>query len=204
MKTHHKFAKVYNPTTQTVTEIPKAELAPGMILASYEGVGQVWVSQEQVKQGQIRHASLPEDFLEVAEVVYDGFAVNDGRRSGNLLNMSRQQWLDGFRCDVHPYRELAIWGNILSFYNFARKRHGVGKSLEWLVDLYRVSLFIYTNGADAVLDTFEPRTMSRLEVQALLELHRQNATKPEDEASELNTDEGGSESEDFPDESGKN
>ena len=182
MKTLTKFVKVYNPETKTVTEIPKAELAPGMMLIDWQGVGKVWVNQEQLnKQERIRHDSLPQDFLEVANKVYDGYAVSDGKRYGNLTKMPREEWLDGFRYDTHPDRELTNWVYILNFYKFARQRHGVGKSLEWLNDLYHVSLFISVNGLDGVLDTFEPKTMSRLEVQALLELYRQGATKPEDE-----------------------
>ena len=185
MKTNTKFVKVYNPTTQTVTEIPKAELAPGMIFTDWQGVGNVWVSKEQVNpQQSVKHAALPKDFLEAAGKVYDGFAVTDGNRFGNLTNMTRQRWLDGFQYDTHPDRELLAWIDIQNFFKFARQRYGVGKSLEWLKDLYNVSLFNYNGGADAVLNTLEPKVMSRLEVQALLELHRQNAVKPDEETTE--------------------
>ena len=55
--------KVYDFNTEKVSEIPAAELAPGMVEAEVVGVGRVWISNTQARPSEKRRESLPPELL---------------------------------------------------------------------------------------------------------------------------------------------
>src|SRR5688500_15185081 len=95
---------MYDFETKWLTAIPAAELAPGMLRLTVEGIaGDVWVDGKAAlgAKAPLRHPPFPEEarahLRRLRAVFHDVYP--------NTLG----QWEDGFRRDADPDREIAIW-----------------------------------------------------------------------------------------------
>jgi len=62
------------------------------------------IDPNQLRSGPIRHKSLPPKLLKIIRSVYEVF--------GPYLNTTLEQFEIGFRRDMHPQNEVAIWCKI--------------------------------------------------------------------------------------------
>jgi hypothetical protein len=101
--------RVFDPGSKVVRTMPAAELAPGMVAASLEGVsGVVWVEAAQLEEGEYRHPPLAEPLRaqigRIWQVLWE------------VYPQSLDEWEDGFRRDVDPAMEISIWLHIARAY----------------------------------------------------------------------------------------
>src|SRR3954469_16250683 len=93
--------RVYDFETQKLSEIPAAELAPGMVEAEVQGVGRVWISSSQGRPSDKQREKLPPELLERVQKIK---ATLD-----EVYPKTIEFWEDGFCRDAHPDQEIAIW-----------------------------------------------------------------------------------------------
>lgn len=94
--------KFYDFSTQQLAEIPASELRPGCIEMRVEGIeGVVWGLAESLKAGPIRYAPFDEETRAVLREIRDTFSEH--------MNLSLEEWEDGFRRDKNPEREIALF-----------------------------------------------------------------------------------------------
>src|SRR5690349_532138 len=61
-----------------------------------------------VRPGPIRHADLPPDLLKRVKALEPVFA--------DVYPITHEKWIEGFRRDADPAREIAIWEQIAAAY----------------------------------------------------------------------------------------
>ena len=93
--------RVYDFDSKRVSEIPEAELAPGMIQAQLDGVGLVWIRAARVKTGPIRHPPFSEELRGLLREIRTTF--------DEVYPKSLEDWEDGFRRDANAEQEIAAW-----------------------------------------------------------------------------------------------
>src|SRR5690349_1760890 len=77
------------------------------------------VPSGSLKQGPIQHAQLTEDQLERIKKFREVFADID--------ELSLEAWIDNFKRDVDPDREIAIWEHISRSYQSYCSEHNLSK-----------------------------------------------------------------------------
>src|SRR4051812_36903252 len=93
---------VYDNNTRRVSRIPARELAPGMILATVEGVeGEVWVDMYQEPDGPILHPPFTGERLARVRRIW--------QEMRELSPMTLDDWLDTFRREEDPDARLDVW-----------------------------------------------------------------------------------------------
>lgn len=96
---------MYDFDTQTLSAIPAAELAPGMVRVRMNGVeGSVWVEAARLQKSPDRHPPFPEqgrDYLRQIKAALD-----------EVYPLTLEAWEDGFRRDHNAEREIATWLHI--------------------------------------------------------------------------------------------
>jgi hypothetical protein len=127
---------IYDLTTRTFTSIPQSELASGMVrgqVVGHEGV--VWMEAEQLKISDYRHPPFTGDRkLEVLTLVY---------AFPGVYEQTYAFWEDGFRRDLNPDREIAVWKHIAAVYGKHAREH----ALAYRQELF--SLVLACSSADA-------------------------------------------------------
>jgi len=71
------------------------------------------IDPANVEPGPIRHAELPPDLLKRASALEPVFA--------DVYPVTHEKWIEGFRRDAHPEREIAIWEQIAVAYTRSSK-----------------------------------------------------------------------------------
>ncbi|HCE42315.1 MAG TPA: hypothetical protein DET40_02050 [Lentisphaeria bacterium] len=136
-----KIVKVYDLKKNSTRSMPEEKLSPGMVLANVEGVGKVWVDSAQIAQPSFKHDMLPTRLLP--------YVIDIMKMLEEVHPQTFEEWIDGFRCDMHPEREIKIWlpiGNTMGMYPAlatAQKRelfqlllmHTMGMDVDGLVNL---------------------------------------------------------------------
>ena len=156
-----KIAKILKPGTQQVTEIPVAELAPGMIPVRMDDSGStVWVDESQVVSGTMRHPPFAAATRKIIRQLHDDLA--------DVCPQTVEQWELGFRHDEHPEMEINLWQCIASACkrllstvsdpNPGRKHDYLQLLLGW----------VSTGDKEAVLATVELVEISRQEAGQIL------------------------------------
>lgn len=110
-------ARVYDLKTEKITEMPLCELAPGMMMMHVHGVeGVVWVKAGQVPDTpeEPRHPPFEGDLGATVRDVY--------KTLRGVMSMTFEEWEYGFRCDLHPKREIRMWTHAAD--TFATVTHG--------------------------------------------------------------------------------
>lgn len=130
---------VFDFTTRTFTSIPQSELAQGMAKAKFVGhEGSVWIDPNQAvhlaKSSPYRHPPFAGERQNAVLSLVDAFP--------DVKDHTYEFWEDGFRKDVHPDREIAIWLHMASVY----RRFAVGRSLPYRQELFRL---VVTCGCNA-------------------------------------------------------
>lgn len=127
-------------TTWDYESVPRSQVPPGFVPARKEGFGMCYVDPTALRpSNQVLHSEFPESVRESI------------RRTMKVLAkvhpLTFQEWEHGFRCDLHAWREIALFERIAdAFERFSRH---LGNN-EWCdqqrVQLYAVILNWTNNG----------------------------------------------------------
>ena len=150
--------RVYDLDTTQITEIPAAELAPGMICVRMEGVGEVWVSGEDIQQGDIQQE---------LDSSVRAYLIEIKKGLDEVYFQSIEEWEEGFRRDSNPEKEIAIWLGLSQQY----QKFVSGRSLskEQKKDVFRIFLSCVNNGQQHALQAVALGALSKGEAQEALE-----------------------------------
>src|SRR6266446_6728011 len=105
-------ARIYDPATKRIIEIPKAELAPGYIRCTEKGIdGKVFIATDGLQLGS-RYRHLPFD------TALKKLMRQFSQTFREVFPRTPEQWEEGFRKDMHPDREIECWTKIGDAFNF--------------------------------------------------------------------------------------
>jgi hypothetical protein len=157
--------RVFDFATKKVTTIPTCELAPGMVSMKIEGMeGEYFVDAgaAQLVKGEIIHPPFSEEVRDYFRSFAATFA--------DVHPMTVEEWEDGFRRDLHADREIALWRVMEDYYKHFTE--GRWLSVEQKTDIFKVILACSLNGPDYVVQTTNPRTLSRKRVKQIADYCR--------------------------------
>jgi hypothetical protein len=144
MNTNEKLVRLYDFDTEEITTIPAAELAPGMVEASIEGLeGTYWINPNNVgnlKQTPFQHGPFDQETRERI--------IGIMNKLKEVRSLTFKEWEDGFRRDLHADQEIIKWVILSGRYEELAKRHsliGVQRQL-----LFRVLLTCSMTAYDKV------------------------------------------------------
>lgn len=156
MRNARKTVKILGPKATQTTEIPRAELAPGMLAARIHGrpdLGVVFIPQGELRLSPRLRSSLPPDFIQLARAVHE--LVREFITWDNFL--------EGFFREAHPASELREWTKIASIFAVASEQDRDPKTRS---ELYRLCLEMSLNGS-AAHETFQLSQVSRRRAKAI-------------------------------------
>ena len=158
-----KTVAIYDSETKQITQIPAAELAPGMVKVRIDGVGEVFVREETINPSEKRN-ELPDGFAPIALAVL--------KIVGTWMSWvkSEDDWVNGFRADAHPVRELVRWMHTASVYH--EMTHGGTDPEPVAHDVFNVLVSSMNDGAQA-LDTIQLSRISPSRAKAVVARHQQ-------------------------------
>ncbi len=157
-----ELVKVYDPAACTVSMIPVAELAPGMIRIRFGGSDEIlWVDAAQL------------DFVD-NEPYHPPFT---GARCGKVLYIQKalreaypknyEDWEDGFRRDLHVDQELDLWVRVARALNeFAARHHPTPDERREAFEILGACL---NTTPTTVFETVSIRLLSRTVAQELVD-----------------------------------
>lgn len=151
-----KIVTIHDMKTKVYTDIPAAELAPGMVEVQIEGGRRAWVDASQIKMNnEFKHppfeGKLRDDIIFIQKICSDFYGD------------SYKFWEDGFRKDQTPEKEIAIWMNIAKTF----KKFGKIKSKITRKEVFRL-LSTCCNSDPALLEmVFESTVLSEKAVRLI-------------------------------------
>ena len=107
-----KTVKVLDPNTNEVTEIPAAELAPGMMFADVPGVGSFWIDSSKVQQGRTYYHPPFDEKLR--QLIKERIMVP---LQEVFPHKTLDVWEDGFRRDMHHESEIVVLAKLAKSYS---------------------------------------------------------------------------------------
>lgn len=144
--------------TGRVVRIPAAELRPGAIQVRLQESGEVvWALPEHLHEGELRHPAFDEGIRDYIRQIQAVFAEH--------RPLSVEEWEDGFRRDVSPEREIAIWSHAADIYTAFTADE---PSPDRRRDVYRCIVTCMTTGPDAVWRVLRPEVLSRAEAERVV------------------------------------
>ena len=153
--------RVFDIEKGEVRTMPAQELAPGMVPARVEGIeGEVWVDARQVREfPRHRHAR------------FTGEPLRKIRRIQALLEevdpLSLEEWVDGFRRDKDPEREIAFWLGVAETYAFLVGNRPYDRARK--LDVYNLLMASVISPAEDVPKITELQAFTKEEGRALLD-----------------------------------
>ncbi len=157
-RTKTPLVTVWDKQTDTYSQIPKSELAPGMISLNLEGRGIVWVRSDQCHDFK-QSPQKGYDFSDVMEIIAEIQAAFLPYRGLTL-----QEWVDGFQRDQNPEREIAIWAVGAE----KMRKYAPGEPTPRNREVYRLIINAMVNGSDGALQTFSAEHLSKDEISRIL------------------------------------
>ncbi len=153
-------AKIYDPLTKKIIEIPTAELAPGYIRSKEEGIdGEVFIATDTFQLGsQYRHLPFDTALKKLMRQFSQTFR--------EVFPRTPKQWEEGFRKDMHPDREIECWAKIGDAFNFFTRDVS---SLQEKRDILGIILSFFNNGPDAALECVECEALARARAIEILD-----------------------------------
>jgi hypothetical protein len=124
-----------------------------------------WVDPNKLGTGPIRHATLTEDQISRVAKVQKSFSEVDPSPI--------EKWLEDFRRDADPERELAIWEEMASAYESFTASNSL--SLDGKKEVFQVVLLRSGSPDEEVLKHLELKTLTDKDARAIMALF---TTKP--------------------------
>lgn len=145
--------------TGQVTMIPADELAPGAVLVEKQGIGQVWIEpDDSIQKAEYRHPPFDDEVRNLFGQIKESL--------DEVYPKTLEEWEDGFRRDMHPEREIAIWLHIASTYQ--RCTAGRSYSLGQRRDFFNVILACSCNPRKHVLKVARFSAISKQQAEAAM------------------------------------
>lgn len=154
----HETVPYYDFEVGRVVRIPVSELRPGVVQARVQGIEEVvWVLPEQLKPSEVCHPPFDEEVRQLVEEIRHAFAEH--------RPLSLEEWEDGFRRDLNPEQEIAMWSHAADVYKtFAAEE----LSAERRSDIYRTIVACLTTAPDSVWHVLRTAFLSRPEAQQIV------------------------------------
>jgi hypothetical protein len=163
-----KTVRVYDPKTKAVTEIPAAELAPGMRYVQLEGVGAVWMPASAISaSGPLQHPPFGKKERALLKHLQ--------RDLDEVYPITLKKWQDGFRRDANPSLEMAIWARIAAFYRLCTKDGNLPLAVK--KDIFNIALAVCSTAPaddEAMLASLGLRSLTREQAVEYIKLWREN------------------------------
>ncbi len=142
-----------------VVRIPASRLRPGLIqVRTMRSDELVWAVADQLRQGPVRHPPFGEDIREHIRRIQAAFAEH--------RPLSLEEWEEGFRRDITPKSEIALWLHAADVYHeFA----GQEPSPERRKDVYRVIISCLTTSPHTVWQVLQLAVLTRLEAKPVVD-----------------------------------
>lgn len=157
-----RHVRTYSFDTKKVVEIPEAELGPPMIGVHVSGVGDVYVDTRELKPGTVcRHPPFPLEKVKYIQQIGEDLAEV-------LPQRCRDNWVDGFRYDTNPEREIAIWRRIADVYRMFTRRP---MSLPVKKECFQLLLTCTSAEPSTVLLLTPTSLLSRVEAEQIVDAY---------------------------------
>jgi hypothetical protein len=157
-----KTVQVYDLTTKKLSSIPASELAPGMIEAVVAGIGLVWVAAANVQiGGPYRHPPFTENIRQRLRRIKASL--------DEVFPKTLEAWEDGFRKDLYPRQEIAIWLHIASTYQRCTATRAL--TPQQRRDYFQVIMACSTGPREQVFEVVQLAAISRQEAERAVELY---------------------------------
>lgn len=132
-----------------VVRIPASELRPGVVQVRLQGSNEVvWALPDQLRPGELKHPAFDESVRDYIRHIQAAFAEQ--------RPLSFEEWEDGFRRDITPEREIALWCHAADVYTaFAASEPGPERRR----DVYRCIVTCMTTGPNAVWKVLRPEVL---------------------------------------------
>ena len=154
-----KTVRIYDFDTKKTNVIPAAELAPGMLEANVAGVGRVWIKAAEVK-GKIKHPPIE-------PAVRDMISRRIQEPLAEVFFQTLEEWEVGFRADVNPEREIAIWCRIAERFTGFSKSEGL--NLEQMQECFNVMLHASNDSPEHIQEVVQLNALTREQAQRAIE-----------------------------------
>ena len=146
-KTDPELVPYYDFETKHTVRIPKCELSPGAVLIQIQGESEpVYADAPQLKEGEHQHESLPAELLTAIQEIQEELA--------DVRPMDNDEWVDGFRRDANPDREIAGWLHLSHILRVMTNRHGY--TLAQREECFRVLVACFTGARETVRNRSDP------------------------------------------------
>jgi hypothetical protein len=116
------------------------------------------VNANQLKPGPIRHEKLSDLQIQRLKKIRGAFAEVD--------QSSFDKWIDDFRRDADPDREIAVWERMAAAYS--RYVSGKNLSLETKLDVFQVVLLRSTAPAEEVLNHLKLKVLTENDAKEIM------------------------------------
>jgi len=139
--------------------IPASELTPDTTRVRIVGkTGDVWLDRsERVVEGEIRHPHFSPEVIAQMSLLRDAFR--------EVYPMTLEEWEEGFRMDMHPEREIALWLHMRRCYlHFTESRV---LSIDQKEDIFNMIVMTTIQGSDFVARNVRLRTLSKKRVREI-------------------------------------
>jgi hypothetical protein len=149
----------YDIEAKRVIRIPRCELAPSCVEARVEGLeGLVWVRVDQLRMdGPLRHPPFDEptrDLLRTIQRTFEEFHP-----------LGLEAWEEGFRRDVTPAKEIALWQHAGDVY---REITETEPSPERRLSMMNLVVNLMSVSPDSIRAVLGPTSLSGDEITAII------------------------------------
>ena len=164
MKRSHKnrFVTLWDMPSNTFTQIPKSELAPGMVSCRVpDREEEVWREAKSIYPvtSPYRHPPFKGEMRSMIESLVCAFP--------GLLEWSYDKWEDGFRTDTNPDREIRYWLIVARvFREFAE-----GRTFEYRKEIYRFLTICNATPREFLPVVFEPKRLLAGELEKIADAY---------------------------------
>ncbi|MFN7289881.1 MAG: hypothetical protein ACK5YR_09105 [Pirellula sp.] len=117
-----------------------------------------WVDPKEIHQGPVQRDSLTDEQTERIKVLQQTFVEIDGQ--------TIDQWIDSFKRDLNPDKELAIWERMARAYTaFCHSRE---LSLDEKKEAYKIVLLRSMASPEDVLARIELKLISKIDAEIIM------------------------------------
>jgi len=150
----------YDFDTKTRVLIPRSELSPGAVLVQIQGESEpIYADSSSLKIGAYQHDSLPPDVMvAIAEFVNE---------LADVRPMTQDEWIDGFRRDANPDREVAGWWHLSKILRVMTDRHQY--SAPQRAEGFRILVACFTGARDTVRERSDPELLPADQVEQTIQ-----------------------------------
>jgi hypothetical protein len=157
-KNKNLMVTLWDMPTNTFTQIPKSELAPGMVQCKIQGrSGLVWreATSVNLKNSPYRHPPFEGEIRSMIEFISRAFP--------DVYELDYQTWEDGFRKDTNPHDEIYYWivaANV--FGEFAKD-----KPLPYRKEVFQLLTVCNVTPQDTLPSVFDREILTASEANAI-------------------------------------